>query len=184
VLAVGRRAGLEAGALSLSPRSFEDDVAVADVDRVVLPSPNGSSIAFGLADAGVTVLGASLRNAAAVARHLDAGTGRVVVIAAGERWPDGSLRPAVEDLWGAGAVLSALTRGSRSPEAVAAVAAYDVVRGRLADALTTCASGQELVDDGWGGDVEVAAGGDVSTVVPVLRGDVFVDARRSPDQLV
>ena len=179
VLAVGRRAGLEAGGLSLSPRSFDDDAAVVGVDRVVLPSPNGSSIAFGLADAGVTVLGACLRNAAAVARHLDAGTGRVVVIAAGERWPDGSLRPAVEDLWGAGAVISTLTRGSRSPEAAAAVAAYDVVRGRLGDALAACASGRELVEDGFAVDVELAAAYGVSHVVPVLSGDGFEDAQES-----
>ena len=184
VLAVGRRAGLETRALSLSPQSFDDDAAVAGVDRVVLPSPNGSSIAFGLADAGVTVVGACLRNAAAVARHLDAATGRVVVVAAGERWPDGSLRPAVEDLWGAGAVLSGLARGSSSPEAAAAVAAYDAVRGRLGEALRACASGRELVDGGWGGDVEAAAEGDVSTVVPVLAGDVFVDAGRRSGQSV
>jgi 2-phosphosulfolactate phosphatase len=173
VLAVGRRAGLETGALSLSPQSFDDDPLVAGVDRVVLPSPNGSSIAFALAEAGVTVVGACLRNAAAVAHHLDALPGRVSVVAAGERWPDGSLRPAVEDLWGAGAVLAGLTRGSLSPEAVAAVAAYDVVRGRLGDALPACASGRELVEGGWAGDVEVASRGDVSTVVPVLYGDAF-----------
>lgn len=51
------------------------------------------------------MVGASLRNRRAVARWLteQAGpteqTGRVVVIAAGERWPDGSLRPPIEDLW-------------------------------------------------------------------------------------
>ncbi len=67
VLATGRRAGLQSGALSLSPRSFDQAAAVAGVERVVLPSPNGSSIAFGLADAGVTVVGACLRNASAVA---------------------------------------------------------------------------------------------------------------------
>lgn len=178
VLAVGRRAGLAAGAVSLSPRSFADDAVVAGVRRVVLPSPNGSAIAFGLADSGATVLGASLRNAAAVARHVARGTGRVVVVAAGERWPDGSLRPAVEDLWGAGAVLAGLARldpRSPSPEARAAVAAYDGVRGRLAEELPRCASGLELVEGGFAGDVEVAAAEDVSTVVPVLRDEVFVD---------
>lgn len=175
VLAVGRRAGLETGGLSLSPRSFDGD-AVAGVERVVLPSPNGSSIAFALSEAGVTVVGACLRNAAAVARGLAASQDRVVVVPAGERWPDGSLRPAVEDLWGAGAVLAGLVSDRLSPEARAAVAAYDVVRGRLEESLLACASGRELVEAGFTGDVEMAADAGVSDVVPVLYdGDVFGD---------
>ncbi len=66
-LAVGRREGLATHAVSLSPASFLD---ASDLERVVLPSPNGSTIAFALAEAGVTVVGASLRNAAAVADWL------------------------------------------------------------------------------------------------------------------
>ena len=92
--------------------------------RLVLPSPNGSAIAA--AAPGVTVA-ASLRNASAVAEWLSerfrGDVEPVSVIAAGERWPDGSLRPALEDLLGAGAVLSALvarTGVSESPEAAAA----------------------------------------------------------------
>ena len=46
VLARGRREGQASGAISLSPASFDD---VEGVDRVVLPSPNGSTIAFALA---------------------------------------------------------------------------------------------------------------------------------------
>ena len=66
-LAVGR---LEARSLppklgvSLSPAAM---ARVSGVDRVVLPSPNGSSISFGLADSGCTVVGACLRNRTAVA---------------------------------------------------------------------------------------------------------------------
>ncbi|WP_260850992.1 hypothetical protein [Rhodococcus sp. WB9] len=43
-----------------------------------------------------------------IARHCTS-TSVVSVIAAGEKWPGGELRPAIEDLWGAGAVLSALS---------------------------------------------------------------------------
>ena len=99
----------------------------------------------------------------------------VSVVAAGERWPDGELRPAVEDLWGAGAVLGALGETGASPEAAAAVAAFRAVADRLGDVLATCASGRELVDDGFAADVDLAAAYDVSEVAPVLYGDAFVD---------
>jgi 2-phosphosulfolactate phosphatase len=173
-LAVGRREGLASGAVSLSPVSLLGGSGIA---RVVLPSPNGSAIAFALADAGVTVVGACLRNAAAVARWLQARDGaRVSMVAAGERWSDGGLRPAVEDLWGAGAVLSRLGDEGASPESDAAAAAFVAVRDRLTDVLPTCASGRELVDAGFAGDVDLAAAYDVSEVVPVLVGDAFEDA--------
>lgn len=178
VLAVGRLDARQGqGGVSLSPASM---ASVEGVERLVLPSPNGSAIAFGLAGLGCTVVGASLRNAAAVAAWVPAGAS-VAVVAAGERWPDGSLRPAVEDLWGAGAVLAGLAdlagpgRSDLSPEARGAVTAYDGVRGRLREELLACASGRELVAKGFASDVWIAAEPDVSSVVPVLVGDAFVD---------
>ncbi|MDQ4053119.1 MAG: 2-phosphosulfolactate phosphatase, partial [Actinomycetota bacterium] len=140
------------------------------------PSPNGSSICFGLVDSGLTVIGACLRNRAAVARWLGprlAAGDRVAVVAAGERWPDGSLRPGVEDLWGAGAVLAALDLTEASPEAGQAALAFDAVRHRLAGDLRACASGAELVAGGFGDDVEIAARLDACDVVPVLRDGGF-----------
>jgi 2-phosphosulfolactate phosphatase len=172
-LALGRRAGLARNSVSLSPASFDD---VDGIDRVVLPSPNGSAISFALRDAGATVVGACLRNASAVARWLTGRDGRVSVIAAGEGWPDGSLRPGVEDLWGAGAVLAALGLDEASPEARVAAAAYDGVRADLGRVLGDCASGRELTAAGFARDVEFAASADTSVVVPVLRDDTFVDA--------
>ena len=131
-LAVGRleARSLPGGAgVSLSPAAM---ARVSGVDRVVLPSPNGSSIAFGLADSGCTVVGACLRNRTAVARWLQARGGTVAVVAAGERWPDGSLRPAAEDLWGAGAVLALLDDVDLSPEARLAADAFRAVESTLA----------------------------------------------------
>jgi 2-phosphosulfolactate phosphatase len=171
VLARGRREGLAAGSVSLSPASFAE---ITGVERVVLPSPNGSTIAFALADAGVTVVGACLRNASAVGAWLSRATGAVCVVAAGERWPDGSLRPAVEDLWGAGAVLGSLDQDRLSPEARMAVSAYAAVCDVVADVLPDCVTGRELVDAGFERDVEMAAAVDVSQVVPVLRDERFV----------
>ncbi len=172
-LAVGRREGLATGSVSLSPVSF---LGVSGLERVVLPSPNGSAISFALAETGVTVVGAALRNAGAVASWLrDRPASTVSVVAAGERWPDGGLRPAVEDLWGAGAVLAALGGAGASPEADAATAAFRAVAPEVEASLRACASGRELVEDGFGADVDLAAAHDVSGVVPVLYGDAFVD---------
>jgi 2-phosphosulfolactate phosphatase len=177
VLAVGRLEGRGGvGAVSLSPAAM---AAVEGVERVVLPSPNGSSICFGLADSWCTVVGACLRNRAAVARWLAprlAAGDRVAVVAAGERWPDGSLRPAVEDLWGAGAVLAALdllVAPAASPEARHAALAFEAVRRHLDDELPACVSGLELVGAGFRDDVRMAAELDASDAVPVLVGGAF-----------
>ena len=162
---------------SLSPPTWLNVPAGA---RVVLPSPNGANLAFAARDAGAVVLAGCLRNASAVARaaqHLSTSTGqRILVIAAGERWDDAderSLRPALEDLLGAGAILAALSPASRSPEAHAAVAAFEAVRNDLAATLDGCSSGRQLYERGYGQDVTVSAEFDVSTAVPILRERAF-----------
>ena len=104
----------------------------------------------------------------------------MVVVAAGERWAaDDSLRPALEDLLGAGAVISALGAagvGGWSPEASAAAYTFEAVQGSVSDVLRACSSGQELIGRGFGEDVDIAAELDTSPHVPMLRGDVFVRA--------
>lgn len=166
-LAVARQ-DAAAGDVSLSPASFRSAVGVR---RVVLPSPNGSTICARLAEVAVEVVVASLRNRRAVADYVAARGGRVLVVPAGERWPDDSLRPAIEDLWGAGGVVAALAdleRTEASDEAQAAAAAYRLVEGRLGEALATCASGQELIGRGYASDVAIAAELDASRAVPRL----------------
>ena len=150
----------------------------------MLPSPNGATIAHHLAGQGAPCLAESLRNAAAVARVITrrlVTTGTVAFVAAGERWPDGGLRPAVEDLWGAGAVIAHLSEQgwSCSPEADAARAAYQAVRGREGEALLACASGRELARQGYEHDVTIAAEVNTSAVVPVLAAGRFTDASHS-----
>ena len=184
VLAVGRLearelAGREGGGISLSPAAM---ALVDGVDRIVLPSPNGSTICFALAGTGSQVVAASLRNASAVASHLAPllrEGASCAVVPAGERWPDGSLRPAVEDLWGAGAVIAGLADlgvTGLGPEARVAEQAFRAVRPHLAAELAACAGGVELAAAGYGADVEVAAELDVSGVVPVMEGEAFVPA--------
>jgi 2-phosphosulfolactate phosphatase len=103
----------------------------------------------------------------------------VAVIAAGERWSDGSLRPALEDLWGAGAFLAGLADrgiGPLSPEAEAAMAGYRQVADRLPELLPDCASGRELVGDGYPQDVTIAGEVNASRSVPVLDTNSFTAA--------
>ncbi len=160
------------GAPSLSPDSL---LALPAGASVVLPSPNGSTCATIANEAGATVVAACLRNAAAVAAWLARAGGTITVVPCGERWPDGSLRPALEDLLGAGAVVAGLP-GRLSPEARAAAAVWREAEPRLGEVLAECASGREQMVRGWKDDLAYAAALGASAVVPVLRDGVFVDA--------
>jgi len=140
--------------------------------RLELASPNGATVSLAAADAGAVVLAGCLRNASAVAAAARRLGGPVGMVAAGERRPDGSLRPAVEDLIGAGAVLHALG-GHPSPEARAAVAAFLDAAPDLPSVLADCASGRELAARGLAADLRLAAERDVSRTVPRLEGRAF-----------
>lgn len=174
------------GDVSLSPASIRSVAPGGRTGGIVLPSPNGSAISALLRDAGATVLTASLRNARAVGNWLSGRLGdraAVIIIAAGEKWPDGTLRPAVEDLWGAGAVVDALAGwlgdrpGTLSPEAALAQQAYQLVVGRLDLELAACSSGRELLAAGYAIDLAIAAELHDSEAVPLLRDGAFVQAR-------
>jgi 2-phosphosulfolactate phosphatase len=156
------------GRYSLSPGTFLD---VPRGTRVVLPSPNGATLSV-MAGERPTLAGC-LRNAAAAAKAaLELGR-RVAVIPAGERWPDGTLRPALEDWLGAGAIVEGLS-GSRSPEACAAAAAYRAARADLGAALSECGSGRELIARGYPQDIALASELDVSHAVPRLVEGAYV----------
>lgn len=167
----------------LSPASL---ASIPAGTRLVLPSPNGSALSeSAAADHGAVVIAGCLRNASAVAEVAAGFGGVVAVIGAGERWrgATGPLRPAVEDLLGAGAVIAALVDllgGSldepshelASPEAMAAAAAWRDVDDPF-ETVSRCASGREALARGWAEDVVLAADHDVSTTVPVLRDGSF-----------
>jgi 2-phosphosulfolactate phosphatase len=184
-VAVSRSVARREGGISLSPKSVRD---AGEIGSLVLPSPNGSTITTVLAEAGATVVAASLRNGAAVGRWLadrfrsSSGAAPVVVLVpSGERWPDDSLRPAVEDAWGAGVVAAALVESLEhqagplllSPEVESALAAFTAVRGRVDEALAMCSSGRELIEQGFAEDVAIAAELDSSRAIPVLRDGAF-----------
>ncbi|GAA5191802.1 hypothetical protein GCM10023346_12250 [Arthrobacter gyeryongensis] len=173
------------GGLSLSPSSLRD---ARSLSRVVLPSPNGSSIAYELAREIPLIAAVSLRNAAATADWVASELppdAVVAVIAAGELWPGGSLRPAVEDQIGAGAFIAGLAAAGRggftpedgregfAPEAEAAMAVFNAAEPRLHDALRGCSSGRELIGSGYPDDVEIAAELDAGTTVALLKDGAF-----------
>lgn len=159
---VARRRHEPDGFFSLSPASFRTS---APVERLILPSPNGSRLST-MANA-TTVLAGCLRNAGAVARHLMRLDKDVVIVAAGERWPDGTIRFAVEDYLGAGAIVSFLD-GEKSAEAQAGEQLFRGVQGGLGALLADGKSGRELADIGFEADVEIAAELNASDTVPML----------------
>ncbi|MER5603907.1 2-phosphosulfolactate phosphatase [Streptomyces sp. NPDC002265] len=174
-LAVGRRMATASSPWSLSPAALR---RAPFTPRLVLPSPNGSAIA---ASAGESrVVAGALRNATAAAHWLvSQGYGTadrpVAVIASGERWPDGSLRPAMEDLLGAGAVIAALRErlsDTLSPEAALAAAVFQATPD-IGAAVAASSSGRELIGGGFAEDVLVATELDVCTAVPVLIDGAF-----------
>ncbi len=169
--------------------------------RLVLASPNGATVAAALAAAGKLVVACSLRNVTAVGRWL-LGQGprldsplaeleleepspvaegtpprahrRLVVVAAGERWPDGSLRPALEDCLGAARLLQVLRDGSPpvrlSPAAALAARSVSGMSPlEIAGLVRGSVSAAELQSAGYEEDVEMAVRTDADAVVPVLR---------------
>ncbi|GMA95901.1 hypothetical protein GCM10025881_27250 [Pseudolysinimonas kribbensis] len=91
------------GRVSLSPASL----LRFDGGTVVVPAENGATICEALVAASATVIAGCLRNASAVAEEVEI-AGRVLLVPAGELWPGGTLRPALEDLLGAGAIAARL----------------------------------------------------------------------------
>lgn len=196
---------VEWGAAGLARLAPADVVVVVDVlrfssrvtaqleagaDRVPLDaaahdvSLNGAAVAAVAQRSGAVVLLGCLRNASAVAdavlaeQHRRGARTSVAIIAAGERLGRDSdeLRFAVEDQFGAGAIVEALgARGvdHTSPEAAAAGEAFRALRGALRHLLTASGSGRELIDRGLREDVLAAAAVDAASVVPVLRDGAF-----------
>lgn len=160
--------GRDPSRYSLSPASL---TAIPSGTRLVLPSPNGSTLT--LAAKPTPVLAGCLRNAGAVAAVVRQYGQKIAVIPAGERWKDDrSLRPSFEDLIGAGAIISHLT-GRRSPEALVALAAFRAVESELDTAVRQCSSGKELIEWGFATDVLLAAQLNVSGCAPLLVNDAY-----------
>lgn len=152
------------GGFSLSPASLSALPAGA---RLLLPSPNGSRLS--LETGGTPTLCGCLRNATAGARAaVDlAGGGTIAVIAAGEHWPNGAFRPAIEDWLGAGAVIAAAACDELA-EATLARTAFQAAGADVSALIRGSMSGRELIDGGFAADVDIALERDTSPRAPLL----------------
>jgi 2-phosphosulfolactate phosphatase len=153
---------------SLSPCSLIDIPAGT---KLVLPSPNGSALS--LLTRQTPTLAGCLRNCEAIAHFAQSYGTKIAVIPAGEKWENRGLRPALEDLIGAGAILSYLN-GSLSPEADAAVVTFHSFKDTLVSVLSRCSSGKELIARGFAQDIELAAALNTSSCVPLLTHNAYV----------
>ncbi len=148
---------------SLSPSSLK---SITQNTRLILPSPNGSTLS--LSTGNTLTLCGCLRNAKVVAEYASKMGKNIAVIPAGERWQkDGTLRPAFEDLLGAGAIVSYL-EGALSPESKVALAVFSSLQEQILEELKNCSSGKELIERGFEADVVLASKLNVSKTVPVL----------------
>ncbi|HMS34026.1 MAG TPA: 2-phosphosulfolactate phosphatase [Ignavibacteria bacterium] len=154
---------------TLSPASL---INIPANTKIVLPSPNGSTLSL---STGTTLtLSGSFRNAKAVAEFAMSKGKQISVIPAGEKWTDGSVRYAVEDLAGAGAIISFL-KGKLSPESRSALAVYKSIETELKEQIEKCVSGKELIERGFGKDIDLASDFNVSSCVPGMINGAYVD---------
>ncbi|MEO8664936.1 MAG: 2-phosphosulfolactate phosphatase [Ignavibacteria bacterium] len=154
---------------SLSPSSL---LNIPEDIRFVLPSPNGATLS--LSTGNTFTLCGCIRNAKAVAEFAMTKGEKITVIPAGEKWPDESLRPAVEDLIGAGAIINYL-KGILSPESESALSVFRNSIEDLRNVIMNCSSGKELIEKGFENDVELACKLNESNCVPGLVDGVYVN---------
>lgn len=157
---------------SLSPVSL---LSLASHSRLVLPSPNGSTCTIIARESEVLVLAGCLRNAHAISDfiHQQYPSAAVTVIACGEQWASGMLRPAIEDFIGAGAILSQFDPTELSPEAKMAAGAYEQVASDVPTIFAECSSGRELAATGFPADVAMASELNVSQTVPIFEDGAY-----------
>jgi len=153
---------------SLSVTSLKN---LTENTRLVLPSPNGSTVSLLAGDA--PVIAGCLRNCRAVAASALKKGKRIAVIPAGERWENDTLRPSVEDLIGAGAIISYL-RGKLSPEALVAKTVFENLSADLNGNIKNCISGREKIARGEETDLHLAAELNNSDCVPILKNSAFI----------
>jgi 2-phosphosulfolactate phosphatase len=178
-LAVMRKEVPARGRFSLSPTTY---LTLERGCKIAIASPNGATCCGYGAQAPYLLVG-TLINARAVATALSQLLERepnlnATVIACGERrrtpTEDGSLRFAIEDYLGAGAILSYLNHDMAAPEANVCRGAFLQASDNIEALLWDCASGRELRAIGFAEDVRHAARLNVYETVPILQQDHLI----------
>ena len=182
-IVLSKQRSVSAGEVSLSPASLQ---SLPLGRRVVMTSLNGGRCVAAAADAPWVGIGA-LTNRTAVARRVewllaDAAATRCTIVPCAELWSEpfmasqvGDLsevsaplvRPAYEDLLGAGSIVAAMGEHvQRSVEASMAATVFESHESRISEFLEGCVSGRELIERGFAADVTIAAQLDTRAVVP------------------
>lgn len=183
-LAVMRKEVPARGRFSLSPRTY---LTLEPGSKVAIASPNGATCCGYGAQAPALLVG-TLINARAVAAALSQLLERepdlnATVIACGERrhtpTEDGTLRFAIEDYLGAGAILAYLNH-DMAPEASVCRGAFLQASDSIETLLWNCASGRELRAIGFAEDVRHAARLNVYETVPILQQDHLIPFTTKP----
>ncbi|WHZ04063.1 2-phosphosulfolactate phosphatase [Neobacillus sp. YX16] len=175
---LGRAEAAKAGKPTLSPVSFNDEHTNK---KYVLTSLNGAFCTWIASKVPALLIGSLLNasSAAAVANQLRLQkNASITVIPCGEMWSNGkeeedTLRPAIEDYLGAGAILSYL-EGEKSPEAEVCKGAFYHAEPKLNELIWDCGSGRELREKGFGADVKHCSQLNTYQTVPFLRNNHFV----------
>ncbi|NOS84137.1 MAG: hypothetical protein HOP31_03260 [Ignavibacteria bacterium] len=155
---------------SLSPASLKN---INTETRIVLPSPNGSELS--LSSKSKVTMCACLRNYRAVAESINSISGNVVVIPAGEKWTNGTIRFAIEDYLGAGALISEL-KGELSVEAYASKKLFESLKTELRDVIRGSISGRELIEKGFPEDVDLALESNAGKTIPILLDNYYTNS--------
>jgi 2-phosphosulfolactate phosphatase len=181
-LAVRRKEVPDRGRFSLSPATLQHAEHGA---KILLPSPNGARCSLAAQGSPIVCAGAIV-NASAVAEFVQRWSTDsecdISLIACGEAQdpynPQTTIRFALEDLLGVGAVARGLECG-KSPEIRAAEAAFERAMPNLCNELLACESGRELIEMGYPQDVEFAARMDAYAIVGVFDGQKYVSSVNS-----
>jgi len=152
---------------TLSPTSL---INIPENTKLVLPSPNGSTLAFKAT--ALHILAGCLRNASSIALAAMNLGKRISVLPAGEKWSDGSIRISYEDLIGAGAIIHELT-GDKTAEAIIASKMFIDSYQQQFKNIYDLHSGLELVSWGFQNDINLACQYNISTGVPILQHGFF-----------